>query len=234
MNLWMLIFRAGPVAKLTLFILLLISFGTWAVIFLKWRQLCQAEADLISSAELAERCKNSTELVSKMRSYRKSSAWRVIKEILTEAAKLRAEGLWPKGPGFSLEILMKRLARRLGIAKEKELLVLRTYLPFLAMAGNSSPFIGLFGTVWGIMSAFHHIGLKGSASLATVAPGIAEALVATAMGLFAAIPAAIAYNFFTARLERLEARLQELGELVLLLVEKDLLRELIKPLEDQS
>ncbi len=234
MNLWMLIFQAGPVAKLTLLILLLISLGTWAVIFLKWCQLRQAEAGLISSAELAERCKDSTELVSKMRSYRKSSAWRVIKEILTEVAKLKAEGLWPTGPGFGLEILMKRLARRLGIAKEKELLVLRTYLPFLAMAGNSSPFIGLFGTVWGIMSAFHHIGLKGSASLATVAPGIAEALVATAMGLFAAIPAAIAYNFFTARLERLEARLQELGELVLLLVEKDLLRELIKPLEDQS
>ena len=76
------------------------------------------------------------------------------------------------------------------------------YLPFLATTASSAPFIGLFGTVWGIMSAFHGIGQQGSASLAVVAPGISEALIATAAGLGAAIPAVIAYNYFVNQVKR--------------------------------
>ena len=84
-------------------------------------------------------------------------------------------------------------------AKSRVTTNLERYLTFLATTGSTAPFIGLFGTVWGIMSAFHSIGTTGSANLATVAPGIAEALIATAVGLFAAIPAVIAYNFFIQR-----------------------------------
>jgi len=88
---------------------------------------------------------------------------------------------------------------------EKEALILRLAqgLGYLATCASTAPFIGLFGTVWGIMKAFHDIGLKGSASLATVAPGIAEALINTAMGLFVAIPASMAYNYFVLKRENL-------------------------------
>ena len=78
----------------------------------------------------------------------------------------------------------------------------------MASAGNASPFIGLFGTVWGIMDSFREIGVMGSANLATVAPGISEALIATAMGLFVAIPAVLFYNRFTVRLEQIDAQLE--------------------------
>ena len=82
------------------------------------------------------------------------------------------------------------------------------YLPFLATTGNLTPFIGLLGTVLGIIGAFREIGIQGSASIAAVAPGVAEALVATAAGLFAAIPAVIAYNFFLTRIRRLVFRVE--------------------------
>jgi biopolymer transport protein TolQ len=227
-NIIQLVLEAGPVAKLTLLFLLLISFLTWAVIYVKWREFRRAEEGLRELSYLAEKGKNTSELASQLRRFRHLTGGHLVRSILVEVARLRAEGALPAERtlyALWLELFVKRLSRYLSVVKERELLRLRRYLAFLAVAGNSSPFIGLFGTVWGIMSAFHRIGLKGSASLATVAPGIAEALVATALGLFAAIPASIAYNFFVARLERVEARLNELGELVILLVEKDFLRE---------
>ncbi len=228
MNLLELVFQVGPVAKFTLVLLGLISIGTWAVIFFKWRQMRGAESDLLAMTQLVEGSKNCVEFASKIRDLKETPGWQLARGLLAETARLRAEGFFSEEAAISLiDVFIKRLSRCLVVLKERELLLLRSYLPFLAMAGNSSPFIGLFGTVWGIMSAFHHIGLRGSASLATVAPGIAEALVATALGLFAAIPAAAAYNLFTARLERLETRFQELGELVLLLIERDILRSMV-------
>src|SRR5207249_10785628 len=91
------------------------------------------------------------------------------------------------------------LNRALRRAAALEVALLERYLPFLATTASAAPFIGLFGTVWGIMSAFHGIGAQGSASLAVVAPGISEALIATAAGLAAAIPAVIGYNYFVNR-----------------------------------
>ena len=96
-------------------------------------------------------------------------------------------------------------------------------VPFLATTGNATPFIGLFGTVWGIMNSFHGIGLRGSASLAVVAPGISEALVATAAGLAAAIPAVIAFNFFTQKIRVIETELQSFSADFLNIIERDIL-----------
>jgi biopolymer transport protein TolQ len=96
-------------------------------------------------------------------------------------------------------------------------------VPFLATTGNTTPFIGLFGTVWGIMNSFHGIGLRGSASLAVVAPGISEALVATAAGLAAAIPAVIAFNHFMNRIRIMDAELQNFSADFLNIVERDIL-----------
>ncbi|NPB09327.1 MAG: Tol-Pal system subunit TolQ [Thermodesulfobacteria bacterium] len=228
MNLIVLVLQAGPVAKFTMLILLAISVVTWAVIFIKWREFRRAEAGLSELTLAAERLGSLGDFAAKIKKFRHLPGGELARALLVEVARLRAEGLLPQEKSLFalwLEMFIKRLSRYLGIVRERELLKLRRYLAFLAVAGNSSPFIGLFGTVWGIMSAFHRIGLKGSASLATVAPGIAEALVATALGLFAAIPAAMAYNFFVARLERVEARLTELGELILLLVEREFMRE---------
>jgi biopolymer transport protein TolQ len=104
------------------------------------------------------------------------------------------------------------------------LAALERTLSVLATTGNAAPFIGLFGTVWGIMRSFHDIGLTGSASLATVAPGISEALVATAAGLAAAIPAVIAFNSFMSRLSRMETALQGFAADFLNTVERQLVQ----------
>ena len=96
----------------------------------------------------------------------------------------------------------ERIQRAMRIASAQATAELEKHLSFLATVGSTSPYIGLFGTVWGIMSAFRSLGTMGSATLSTVAPGIAEALIATAMGLFAAIPAVIAYNRFNQQAER--------------------------------
>ena len=97
-------------------------------------------------------------------------------------------------------------------------------VPFLATTGNTAPFIGLFGTVWGIMNSFHGIGLRGSASLAVVAPGISEALVATAAGLAVAIPAVIAFNYFMQKIRIIESELQSFSADFLNIIEGDLIR----------
>ncbi|WP_022852943.1 MotA/TolQ/ExbB proton channel family protein [Thermodesulfatator atlanticus] len=229
MNLWQILLHASPVAKLTLLVLLFLSIGTWAVIFVKWRQFRRATAglrDLILAVERSETC---ADFATKLRKHRKSSAWQVARYILAEVARLKKENTLPEEKelfALWLEMFIKRLGRHLNVAREREALQLKEGLSFLAITGNAAPFIGLFGTVWGIMTAFHQIGLKGSASLATVAPGIAEALIATALGLFAAIPASVAYNFFAARLEAIETELNELGETIILLVEKEFMYEI--------
>jgi biopolymer transport protein TolQ len=115
---------------------------------------------------------------------------------------------------------IKRALRR---AANVELTALTRGLPFLATTGNTTPFIGLFGTVWGIMNAFRGIGLRGSASLAVVAPGISEALIATAAGLAAAIPAVVAYNYFSNTVGTLESEMDNFSADFLNLVERQLM-----------
>ncbi len=102
--------------------------------------------------------------------------------------------------------------RAMRVAMSREMDSLEQYLSFLATVGSTSPYVGLFGTVWGIINAFHALGNVRQATLNLVAPGIAEALIATAMGLFAAIPAVVAYNRFADQVQRLEARYEDFAE----------------------
>ena len=102
--------------------------------------------------------------------------------------------------------LVEGVQRAMRVALSREVESLEAHLPFLATVGSTSPYVGLFGTVWGIMNSFRSLGAMQSVSIATVAPGISEALIATAMGLFAAIPAVIAYNRFSAGAESLISR----------------------------
>ena len=110
------------------------------------------------------------------------------------------------------------------MARNTEMTKLMQMVPFLATTGNTAPFIGLFGTVWGIMNSFHGIGQRGSASLAVVAPGISEALIATAAGLAVAIPSVIAFNFFTQRIRVIESELKSFSSDFLNIIERDIMR----------
>jgi biopolymer transport protein TolQ len=116
---------------------------------------------------------------------------------------------------------VERALRRTATAESTKLF---KYLPFLATCGNAMPFVGLFGTVWGIMGSFHEIGLKGSANLANVAPGISEALVATAAGLAAAIPAVIFFNHYNSRLRILETDMYNFMFDFVNILERDLMK----------
>lgn len=121
---------------------------------------------------------------------------------------------------------MDNLQRAIRKAESQEITQLGKSLPFLATTGNAAPFIGLFGTVWGIMASFHDIGIRGSASLTVVAPGISEALVATAAGLAVAIPAVVFYNHYSNKLVEIDNTIQNFSTDFLNLVERDLLGRL--------
>ena len=114
--------------------------------------------------------------------------------------------------GADAEAIMQGVQRAMRVALMREESRLETHLPFLATVGSTSPYVGLFGTVWGIMNSFRSLANMSQATLASVAPGISEALVATAMGLFAAIPAVIAYNRFAARVEGLMKRFEAFSD----------------------
>ena len=115
-------------------------------------------------------------------------------------------------PGVDADAIMQGVQRAMRVALMREEARLETHLPFLATVGSTSPYIGLFGTVWGIMNSFRSLANMTQATLASVAPGISEALIATAMGLFAAIPAVIAYNRFAARVEGLMKRFEAFSD----------------------
>lgn len=114
-----------------------------------------------------------------------------------EFIRLRKQG------GVAPSVILEGIQRAMRIARSREMDKLEQHLSFLATVGSTSPYVGLFGTVWGIMTSFHALGSAQQATIAMVAPGISEALIATAMGLFAAIPAVIAYNRFANEVERL-------------------------------
>jgi len=179
-----LILQAGPLVKLVLFMLLLFSVISWAIIFFKYKHLSRAEKESKRFMDALSEGAGRNELLVQAKTL----------PLAPEANLFRAAF------GADSEEKARRAIRKQG---EEEVHKMEKYLNFLATTGSTTPFIGLFGTVWGIMNSFRGIGLKGSASLAVVAPGIAEALIATAMGLAAAIPAVIAYNYFLGWTRRL-------------------------------
>lgn len=180
-----LIFRAGPVVKFILLVLLFFSVFSWAIIFYKFRFLSKVE-------------KESEEF---QRAFSKSVDWDTLYRTTVRLRLSPLANLFRtvnSAEGMDKDDIKRSLKR----TEATEAAKLERYLTFLATTGSTSPFIGLFGTVWGIMNSFRGIGRMGSASLAVVAPGIAEALIATAAGLAAAIPAVVAYNYYLSRVRR--------------------------------
>jgi biopolymer transport protein TolQ len=220
--------QASPVAIFTLLILLFFSIATWTIIVLKIRQIRSAQRQTVSFLEAFWKAKSLSQIQNQIKEFATSPVAEIFRVGYNELAKITklSGGLdgnpAPEGITFTG---LDNLRRALGRSGRAEMTKLSQSLTFLATTGNIAPFIGLFGTVVGIMNAFTGIGAQGSASLATVAPGIAEALVATAAGLAAAIPAVIAYNLFLSRIKVLEAEMNAFAADFLNLVERDAMRK---------
>lgn len=196
-----LIWQASWIVQLVILLLAAASIISWAVIVFKWRELRDAEQD--SEAFLETYREGSLEKSHEVARELDKSPLTAI--FLAVYAELRRMSKYTGRPvdGALDEGQVHTLSRHIAWTSSEENMRLESRLSFLASVGSASPFIGLFGTVVGIINAFTGIGATGSASLAVVAPGIAEALIATAIGLFAAIPATIFYNVFVARLREL-------------------------------
>ncbi|MCL6263378.1 protein TolQ [Craterilacuibacter sp. RT1T] len=196
-----LILHASLVVQLVMAGLVLTSVLSWALIFNKIVTLRSAKRD----TETFERAFWSGTDLNRLyedatRKHERGSMENIFQAGFAEFLKLRGR------PGTELSDIMDGSRRAMRATAQRELDMLESHNAFLATVGSVSPYVGLFGTVWGIMHAFIGLGNAGQATLATVAPGIAEALIATAIGLFAAIPAVVAYNRFATDVDRLATR----------------------------
>ena len=193
-----LIESSGLVAKTVLVILLLFSLASWAIIFSKWGLLRRARVQSNRFMRMFRKSERLNDVAAVVEQFRPSPLVAVFEGAYNE---LRKQASYP--------LRMAALQRATQIASSEELTRLESRLPWLATTGAVTPFIGLFGTVWGIIDAFHGLGTAGSATLRAVAPGVSEALITTAAGLFAAIPAVIAYNMFTQHIREFGARMDD-------------------------
>ncbi len=217
---------AGPMVKLVMTTLLLFSVISWSIIILKLVMFHRAKNasakfnDLFwSSKTLSEAYKAATEYVLSPEAAVFVSGYNEMKKISSARRASQADGETLDMQLATMENL-KRAVRKAQLIESERL---GRSLSFLATTGSATPFIGLFGTVWGIMSSFQDIGVRGSASLAVVAPGISEALVATAAGLAVAIPAVIFYNFFSNKQADIETDIDNFSTDFLNLIERDIL-----------
>ncbi|NOZ93485.1 MAG: hypothetical protein GXP47_01945 [Acidobacteria bacterium] len=214
--------ETGWTAKVVLGILLLFSLGSWSVILAKWRELGTARK---SSEGFLRRFRKATRLneVAEVAGKYKSSPLATVfqagyAELGAQIRVSQRRGSPEEGQRIrSVEGVQRAMQRAIGAERER----LTRALPFLATTASATPFIGLFGTVWGIMNTFRAIGATGSTSILTVAPGIAEALVNTAAGLVAAIPALIAYNHLLGKIRHLSRRMEDFELEMLNLVDRN-------------
>ena len=208
LDIWTLIVNASFVVKVVMALLLIVSFMSWMFIFQKWFSIRRAiaqtekfEREFWSGNDL-----NSLYQGAVNSRHTIGSLERIFEAGFREFAKLRGQ----KGSDPTTMVDGARRAMRATFQREMDFL--ERHLSFLASTGSVSPYVGLFGTVWGIMHAFRSLANVQQATLAQVAPGIAEALVATAIGLFAAIPAVVAYNRYAHDIDRLANRFESFME----------------------
>ncbi len=228
---------AGPVVKAVLVILLLFSVVSWGIILNKWRTLRRAEHESKLFLKLFWEGSRLDAIFSAAEGLKESPVAEVFRAGYIELVKIKksqaaAETRQAVGAGGLTSAVVTtelggidNVSRALRRAAASELTRLESLLSFLATTGSATPFIGLFGTVWGIMSAFMSIGQAGAATLAVVAPGIAEALIATAVGLAAAIPAVVAYNYFLNRVKVLATEMDSFSFEFLNIVERNIFKK---------
>lgn len=199
--------HSGAVGIFVLLLLAGASIASWAIIAIKYFHLRQAQKQSLLFLDTFWQSKRLDAIYQAAEKLSVSPISQVFRAGYIELSKVTAAGSPEGGERYDLDGIenVERALRRASVA---ELTYLESKVAFLATTGSTAPFVGLFGTVWGIMGAFQDIYVQGNANLATVAKPIAEALIATAVGLLAAIPAVVAYNFFLSKIKVLESEME--------------------------
>ncbi len=219
------ILDAGLMVKFVLLILLVLSIVSWTIIFLKFVYYRKIRIENEAFDADYQRSSKLSEVLPATKKYSNSTTAEVFRVGYTELMKMnKVSKEATRSEDISLSSL-DNVQRALNRASNTEMTKLESALGFLATTGSASPFIGLFGTVWGIMETFQSIGARGSATLAVVAPGISEALIATAAGLAAAIPAVIFYNYFLNKSKTMVQEMDNFADEFLNIVERFLIRK---------
>lgn len=202
LSLWELVTNASVLVQLVMLLLLIASVVSWTMIFLKRMSLKRARESADDFEDQFWSGKDMTSIFNQVNKLGPDASGieLVFLAGFKEFARLR------NNSSIDAQVVLEGTQRAMRVAMAREVDALEIHLSFLATVGSTSPYIGLFGTVWGIMNSFRALGNVQQATISMVAPGIAEALVATAMGLFAAIPAVIAYNRYVNDVERLTTR----------------------------
>ncbi len=195
-----LVLEASILSQLVLLFLLAMSISSWTIIFMKRSALKIASQRITEGSNTFENTKALRDAIHAIGTDSTSPLYAVAQSGVDEFNRSREANI-------ASELVVENIERSLAQGVAMEMTRVNKNMSILATCSNTAPFIGLFGTVWGIMSSFQSIGIAKSASLATVAPGISEALIATAVGLFVAIPASMAYNSFSTMIEDIETQL---------------------------
>lgn len=223
MSAWDAILQASIIVQLTLIILVGLSVFCWAIGYLKYKQFSSVQEANQRFLNMFWKATSLDTLYGDLEIHKKSPLARVFKAGYLEMQKLAGQN---KNESSHLQLSgSDNVERELRKAMDLEVASMESKLTLLATTGSTGPFIGLFGTVWGIMSSFHKIGQTGSASLAVVAPGISEALVATAIGLATAIPAVVLYNHFINQIKKQELALSNFSSDFLNIVKRNFFKE---------
>jgi biopolymer transport protein TolQ len=202
-SLWKLFIRADFVVKFAIIILIASSIFSWALIFDKFKLFKSINLSTEDFEKKFWKAKSAESFNNTLPNNLKDPAARIFKEAMSELIRTKRQ---------SSSVQAARVERALEIATDNQIKIIEKNFTFLATVGSTAPFIGLFGTVWGIMNSFQSIAISRNTSLAIVAPGIAEALFATALGLLAAIPAVMAYNKFNSDSKKYISRLDNFSK----------------------
>ena len=195
--------RADIIVKSVILILIAASIYSWALIFEKYRLFKKIERSTTLFEEKFWKSKSAENFYNNLTNRDKDPVANIFQSAMAELIKTKSK---------STSVQSARVSRVIEISADKEIKIVEKHFTFLATVGSTAPFIGLFGTVWGIMNSFQSIAISRNTSLAIVAPGIAEALFATALGLLAAIPAVVAYNKFTSDSRKYSGRIENFSK----------------------
>jgi len=227
-SLFDMVIHAGFVVQLVLLLLLIFSVVSWAIILMKYFNIKKVVRENELFLSIYMRSTKLSEIFPEAKKFRHSALAEIFRAGYAELAKVAKTARGnpsgkdaPEAAGQGIEIAgIDNVERAMNRASGSEAGKLEVALGFLATTGSASPFLGLFGTVWGIMDTFKGIGARGSATLAVVAPGISEALIATAAGLAAAIPAVIFYNYYLNRIKTMTLEMDNFASELLNIVER--------------
>ena len=202
-SLLQLFFRADFIVKSVIIILISASIYSWALIFDKYKLFKKITNSTTTFEEKFWKSKSAESFYNSLTNRDKDPVANIFQSAMAELIKTKSK---------SSSVQAARVSRVIEISADREIKLIEKHFTFLATVGSTAPFIGLFGTVWGIMNSFQSIAISRNTSLAIVAPGIAEALFATALGLLAAIPAVIAYNKFNSDSKRYSSRIENFSK----------------------